>query len=439
MSNSSTIVIGGGISGLTAAYLAQRRGEQVTLVEPEVPAGLVRTKRVDGFTLELGAATLVENTDFLDLLGGLGLADKIKCPAIANYRQYVWFGGTPIEVPKAPFKLLFKSPLIAPRDRFRILRALFWGRTDCSAEQNVRDFFTKLIGSSATDNILDPILSGIYGGNLQRLCPKSVFPDLAQEVGLGKSILSYMRARRKKSGGPKKIFMLEGGNDLLVEKLRAAGFSILKDRAKSISSEGSGKFTVGLETGHSLSGSKVFLATSAAASAQIIQNLNPQFARVLEQVSTVPLIVLHFEIPTSQALLEEGFGILFPSTARAKILGVMFNSSIFPHMAPVGRKLITVCMGGAMNLEILALSDERVLADCLTELRLKLNINQPKLLSLHRWASAIPQYNMGHTAVLQGMQLLEKQHPGLHFIGADRSGVGVGDRVRVAYEANSNS
>ena len=427
------VVIGGGISGLFAAYKLAQLGLRPVLFEPKHTGGLVRTKREQGFTLETGAATLVENPEFSRLIDQLGLSNQVCYPAIQKYKQFVWYGARPEEVFRAPPKLIFSSPLIAGTDKFRILKSLAFGCGKITeADLSVREFFTQVAGRSVVDNLLDPVLRGIYGGDLGYLSAAGIFGNLWQHLRSGKNLLSYLFARR---GLPKKrIFMLKSGNDSLAQKLADSlqtWGEVRKSMVATIRASDDRQFVVTDSEGSLITTPRIVIATAGSATASFLAELDPGLAQRLAKVRTAPLVVVHLSVTKAQALIPDAFGVLLPGHAKANILGVMFNSQIFPHTAPSDRQLVTVVLGGMSKPEAISFSDKEVEALVRAELGTRFNVHDPELLSIVRWTHAIPQYEVGHLEIVAAMERFEQQNPGLLFVGADRGGVGVGDRIRV--------
>jgi len=431
-----SIIIGAGISGLTATYRLSKENKTCLLIDPADAGGLVKTRRIEGFTLELGANTFVDNDSFTHLLEELKLSDYKTKPKIEKFNQYVWHNGAPCAVPKSPPQLLSPSPLIPFSKKAAIAFKLSKKNLlpEDTKDMSIRDFFGTLIDTSVADKILNPALRGIYGGDIAKLSSRTVFPALFEHVRTGGSLLSLI----KKSKGKKKksIFMLNSGNDKLVERLLEeieAKVAILKQKATGFAWDNtSGSFVVSATDGHKYESREVYVATSGRGTAVFFDELDENFAEQLRAIQYAPVIVVHAAVPADQRLPDKGFGVLFPSSEKTELMGVMFNSELFPHMAPAGNKLITACLGGVDNTEVLKYSEDKIQRIIRNEVNKFLGIKIEKFLSTTFWPQAIPQYNVGHYKLVEYMEKLETDYPGLHFIGVDRGGVGVGDRVKMA-------
>jgi oxygen-dependent protoporphyrinogen oxidase len=159
---------------------------------------------------------------------------------------------------------------------------------------------------------------------------------------------------------------------------------------------------------------------------------------MIERMRYASLTVVHLSTPRDQRLIRDAFGMLCPAGMPENFLGVMFNSQIFPGMAPPDRHLLTVILGGAQagdsvpNENAIRAAVPRLLSELL-------DIGDVKILRTTQWARAIPQLVVGHHRVVEALDALERHFPGLVFAGVDRGGVGVSDRIRIACEAVKRS
>jgi oxygen-dependent protoporphyrinogen oxidase len=144
------------------------------------------------------------------------------------------------------------------------------------------------------------------------------------------------------------------------------------------------------------------------------------------------LVVIHAGVKKTARLPRDAFGVLFPSHSSQTFLGIMFNSVLFPHVAPEDKHLLTICLGGVHGASVFDMSDDQILALARREVGDKLGIVNLETLSVWRWKKAIPQYALGHHRIEAQMKQCENENPGIYFIGADSRGVGVPDRVKAA-------
>ncbi len=435
----STTIIGGGITGLSAAFAAMRLGEEVTLFEPQQFGGVIKTHVQHGYTLELGPNVLVDKGELGALLADLDLQNQIIYPRVARYRQLVWTSSGIYEVPKS-FTAFCRTPLLTLGDKlklpFRFLRpGLLRPR---NGDESVREFFSKLLSRRALESIVDPVLKGIYGGDIERLSARSLFPGLWASASQGDSLREYLRQRRaqRRCAGAPKIFVLRHGMTSLVNALQARlekTVQLVREPVQELRREG-GEFIV-QSFSQTVSSEQVVIATSGGHTGRYLKTLLPQLAVRFNDIEYASLAVVHAAIDREKLytnpLFRDAFGILFPAGLEDGVLGVMFNSELFPHVAPPGKHLLTICLGGREHPELADVSLEKLRERSQVILEKFLGIKNAEMLSAHVWPKAIPQYDVGHFRHIEAMKVAEQQLSGLLFLGVDHGGVGVPDRVTV--------
>lgn len=430
----STAIIGGGIAGLSVALRLANAGERPVLIEPGELGGMVRTVVEDGFTRELGPNVLVERPDIVELLSQLNLGNEVTYPSVDPYGQYVWHQGQARKVPAGALEFV-RSPLFSLRTKvslpLRILRPRVLQAPD--DDSTVLDFFSPLIGRDGVEAVLDPVLKGIYGGDAALLSARTLFPGLWGAAQSGSSVLSYMRSRPK--GGKPRIFVLRGGIQCLIHTLVPAlgeRVEIVREAATQVSRSGSG-YEVTTSTGRRIPASSCIVTTAGGATASLIRHIEPNLARQLEELEFASLTAVHLAVDRREKLIQRAFGVLCPGGMPENFLGVMFNSLIFPHMAPPDRHLLTVIVGGAQAKG--ETPDVERLKDAIPKLLGEMfGIKGAQWLGSFSWRGAIPQLIVGHHRLIDALDGAEARHPGLAFVGVDRGGVGVSDRIRVARE-----
>ena len=428
------LVIGGGITGLTCAYRLRQRGFSLALCEKARTGGLVRSKQRQGFTLECGPNIFLEKRALRTLIDELGLASSIVRPTIHFYQQHVWHDGAPAAVPRSPFNL-YQTRLIAPSFKRELIRRVLFGLAPGSEEDDctVAEYFAPVIGAHAVDALLAPAMKGIYGSSIDTLSARSVFPGLWRAGKERLQLRTFLRQRRRENGRPR-IFTLRGGIATLPERLqhyceRDKILHRVGVLALNRTPEG---FAAVLEDGEVIAARRVFVATSGPQSARYLRGLLPHVAALLNEAEAVPLVVVHLAVPATQRPLPRSFGILFPTAPGRRILGVMFNSQLFPHLAPAGQQLLTVMLGGGEDTAALQLSDADVETVVRRELTDTLGYHTVRLLQLTRWPAAIPHYPLQHYQLVEALHDAEQALPGLFFVGTDLGLPGIADRVTIA-------
>jgi oxygen-dependent protoporphyrinogen oxidase len=430
-----TAVIGGGIAGLTAAYELVKKGETPILIEPGPIGGMIRSEVRGGFTLEQGPNVVVERPDMKALISELGLEGAVRYPSVNPYGQFVWCRNHAMKVPAGLWEFV-TTPLIPLKTKLLLpirlcTPGLLLPRRD---DLTILEFFTPLLGERTVRDILDPVLKGIYGGDVEQLSARSIFPGLWASACEGMSLIGYMRRRPK--GGKPSIMVIEGGIQRVVDTLwKRLESSVERSsaRVESIERRNPSGFRLVCSDGSRLDVDNVIITPAGARLASMVEALDVDLAAKLQGVQYASLSVVHLAVPKEEKLIKDAFGVLFTAGMPEDLLGVMFNSQIFPHMAPPDKNMLTVIVGGAQarNRE----SNEGVLKERLpTLLERFLNISGAAWLQFTRWSAAIPQLKVGHYRVVEALDRVESANPGIVFAGVDRGGVGVSDRIRIARE-----
>jgi oxygen-dependent protoporphyrinogen oxidase len=310
--------------------------------------------------------------------------------------------------------------------------------------------------------IVDTSLKGIYGGNVEDLSARSIFPGLWDARKRGVSVYRYLKQKSQasrhhfdrirleligRSGDENnepldlrsgEIITLRGGNNLLpITIAKKLGESIVKGFVTKIVN-GDGYYLLSSREGREVCAKRVIFACPAGSVASLIKGLGgglssdlfSRFEEKLLSVKRAPLIVVHLGLADSFGVLpDKGFGVLFPRGEPSRLLGVMFNSQLFPHYAPKGNKLLTVCVGGVGGERILEYDDNLITKLVVSILERRLRLSKLEALKVTRWPEAIPQYEVGHWRFAAVIDELEKVVPGIYFVGEERGGVGVADRV----------
>ncbi len=432
------IVIGAGISGLSAAYFLQKQNQNFLIFEPNKIGGFIQTEHREGFQLELGPNVLVKKSFFEKFIKELQLESSIVYPEFSDYEQFVWYDNQPTKVPKKILEFI-KTDLVSVNEKINLLFKLFSKKVfKTQIDLSVFDFFKPLLGPNFLMNIFNPVMQGIYGGDIKNLSARSVFPDIWNFVAKKQSIFSYIKQKKDKP----KIFMLKNGNDFLVKKITE---SLPDDCIRNITVENVSfnqekrEFEVLTSTGEKFFAKKVFIGTSGKSTAKLFSETSNekfiQFSKKIEGLKFAPLVVVHAKTKTKKLVSEKAFGVLFPPVRESGFLGVMFNSQIFPHLKSNNDELLTICFGGVANPDICSVSEEEIKKRAISELDKCFGVKSAHVISVKYWKNAIPQYNQGHHKLNSEMANLENAFPGLHFIGSDIGGVGVANRLERVYKA----
>jgi oxygen-dependent protoporphyrinogen oxidase len=436
----TTIVVGGGMSGLVRTRALVKRGEDARLLESsERPGGAVRTERRDGFLLELGPNTVRPTAELWGLVGELGLRDETLL-ADPRLPRYVEWNGRLHALPMSPGSLV-GTRLLSARAKLRLLAEPF-RRKEAGPEESVHAFFARRLGEEVADRFIEPFVGGIFAGSSKSLSIAAAFPSLARWDRDHGSILRGAIAERKNA--PKVAPAEKPPRGLLsfregLETLPRALASDLGDRLEpgtkvdSIAPSPTGGWELKTSRGNRQA-DRVILAAPAWEAARLVRLLAPEAAEALDSIPHPFLAVAHVRLaPSSLPGPLHGFGHLVVPQEGRRILGAVWSSSLFPGRAPEGEGLVTVFLGGSRDPQAAKMSDEELKRIAVGDTAAALGAREELgVVSLTRYARSIPQYTAGHLARIAVLEETETRFPGLSFIGNYRGGVSVGDVVKGA-------
>jgi protoporphyrinogen/coproporphyrinogen III oxidase len=458
------IVIGGGLSGLTAAHrihersAALRRPIELTLLEArERVGGVIATERQDGFTLECGPDSFITNKPWgLELCERLGLRDRLIETDPSHRRSFVVRKGRLMPVPEgfvlmAPHRLgpLLTSPVLSWRGKLRMMMDLFIPRRDDQVEESLAGFVRRRLGREALERLIQPLVAGIYTADPNDLSLKATLPQfLTMEREHGSLILAGLREARnrglgrlaKKSSGARygMFVALAGGMGELPAALAAAlpPGTIRTGSAvrRIVRNEPASPWLVELLDGPPIEADAVILTTEAHAAARLIDAQDPGLALQLRAIPYASSIIVNVAYRRDQIQHPlDGFGAVVPAIEGRPILAVSFLSVKFPDRAPAGTALLRVFIGGATQPEYCDLDD-----DAITDLvRRELNdligaSGDPLFLQVGRHPRSMPQYVLGHLDHVAAIRRKLAWHPRLYLTGIAYDGVGIPDCIHAA-------
>jgi oxygen-dependent protoporphyrinogen oxidase len=448
-------IIGGGISGLSAAFfLEQRRLAGVPLEYVLYEAsprfgGVIFTERMDECLVEAGPDSfLTEKPEASELCRDLGIADQLLGSNDSQRKTYILVNGKLIAMPDGlafmiPTKMLpaALSPLFSWHTKLRIAREWFHPRLEVKNDESVASFVERHYGKEMVDRLADPLLSGVYGGDAGRLGVKAVLPRFAEmqerHGSLGKATIKSRGQAIGKDTRP--IFTsLKDGMQQLVDSI------VLRIPASYVHSNAPIKLVRPVDDGWRVSWKEntdqfdsVILAVPAYVAAESLDGSAANLASELRgiQYSSSVTVALGFDQKV-RARLPAGFGYLVPRVEGKRVLAVTFVHNKFPHRAPEDRALLRCFLGGSRDESVLKLSDNEIMQIVAKELREILGIEtEPRFARVYKWRGAMAQYNVGHLERLQRIEILRRQVPGLFLAGNAYRGIGVPDCVRAGQQA----
>ncbi len=432
-----TVVVGGGISGLSLALLLHRAEVPVTVLEADsTPGGTARTLERDGFLLETGPNSLLDRDGAVAALAtSLGL--QLRPAAASASRRSLVLGGRLRELPTAP-SAMFTSDVLPWGAKLRLLLEPFSRRGPPDVDESLGSFARRHIGRTLTATMVDALQTGIWAGDMERLSAASAFPRLvALERGYRSLVLGAIRSRRGVGAGMGRVQLssLDGGLGALSKAAAAALGTRVRLNAPALALERRGDGWSVVTPSGTVEAPRVVLSLPPTEAAGLLRPFDAGLAEALAAIPTVPVAVVHLGYRPALEPEPVGFGFLVPPRERRDILGALYVSSAFPFRAPGGGTLLTVLLGGAHRPELLARDDEGLVQAARAELSALLGVSRaPTLTQVIRWPRAIPQYNVGHAQRVASILAQASRWPGLWLGGNAYRGAGVADCVRSAGE-----
>jgi oxygen-dependent protoporphyrinogen oxidase len=440
------IIVGGGISGLTAAYTLAKAGRAVTLIErePEL-GGLLQTRQIDGCVVEAGPDSfLAAKPAATELITEVGLAGDLISSNDHQRVTYIQRHGRMVPMPDGlmmmvPTKIwpMVTTPLLSWGTKVKMGLEYFRAKPAGELpERSVSEFVRDHYGQEAVDYLAEPLLSGVYGGDPADLSVNSTltrFVDLERQYG---SLTRGTLASRRPAGGGSLFRTLKGGLHDLVRALEArmSGVERLQGVVSSVRFvEGGHEVLLG---GEWLPCRQLIIATPAWAAAELLAASSAELRDLLAQVeysSSMTVALGYRDADLHQPLT--GFGFLVPAKERESLVACTYVGRKFPHRTPEGISLLRCFLGGAGRAAVLGQSDEEVVAATRADLRRLVGVTAaPVFQSISRWPRSMAQYTVGHAGRIREIEERVKRHRGLHLIGNAYRGIGIPDCIALARE-----
>lgn len=458
------VVIGGGITGLAAAYTVQEKAGEAgaaidyLLVERDDRlGGKILTEEIDGFTVEAGPDSFLAEKPYVHQWAAkLGIEDRLMCSNEASKRTYVMAGGRLHELPEGlmglvptkivPFAL---SPLISWPGKFRMALDFILPKKKNDDDETLGSFVRRRLGQEALDKIAEPLIGGIHAGDPDKMSLKATFPRfLDMEKNYGSLIGAMLAGRRKMAavapkkpepGKPKKTFFMTftGGmaefSDALVKRLdqkkilTGKGVTAIE---KMTGPEGRTKYVVHIEGMEPVEADAVIVTAPSNDAAEMLKKVDNTIAEKLAEIphATSATVSMAFRRSDLKKPIE-AFGLVIPISEKRQIKAVTYSSTKWNNRTP-GEEyvLLRIFVGGAKNQELVMLKDEEMIRMIRRELKDILDLDaEPVMTKIYRWVKGMPQYVIGHLERVTEVEERSAKIPGLYIAGGSYRAVGIGD------------
>lgn len=404
----SSIIIGGGLAGTTIAATLLSRGKDFLLIEASKRlGGKIETLLTNEACFEFGPNSFTNQEEAIfDFLKLLDLRDEVLESTPASRYRYILKKGKIVQLPAKPPEILTTKSL-SFLGRLRFLREYFYVPKKTKDEESVIEFFSRHFGKEIALYFADPFVSGIFAGDATKLSLKEAFPTMAQAEAESSSLIRYLIKKSKTAKATPQIFQMKKGLESIFHRaLEKIGRDKVHLSEKVLKIIPEGKLIKIATNQGEYQTSNLFLTSPAYISAQCLKEGFPKASEALASIEYAPVISIHLKVPKEEIFHFNGFGILIPSIENRRILGVLWNSSVFPSLfGDQDNHYLTVYAGGMRNKE-LALENEdlieKVVCEEVQELfSLK---NPPTFIQSRKHLQAIPQYTLGYGKILQTLK-----------------------------------
>ncbi|HID23325.1 MAG TPA: protoporphyrinogen oxidase, partial [Planctomycetaceae bacterium] len=447
-------VIGGGISGLAAAYRLRelQPSWRVELFESQGRlGGVIRTVHQDGYCIELGPDSFVTQVPWgLEFCRKLGFEEELIGTNEAHRQAYVVSRGRLHLLPPglmlmAPSRIwpLVVTPLISVRGKLRMCCEPFIPRRTDGQDESLAEFARRRFGREVFERLMQPLASGIYMSDPERLSMQAAFPQFVQMerrygslIRAARDRVRRMRQRRPDDTGPRYSLFVTArrGLSTLVEAIRATLTDVairLRSPVEGLQRTEDGRWRLTVASGAEPALPEVFdgvvLAVPAAAACRLLASADEPLADLLGQIRSSGCVVVTFAFERSWVRHPlNGFGFVVPLCEGRDVVACTFSSVKYEGRAPEGRVLLRAFLGGACRAHVMELEDAELTATAYRELDELLGLaGEPLLSRVERMPGAMPQYEVNHLKRVQAIEERVAALPGLAIAGNAFRGVGI--------------
>jgi len=437
-------VVGGGIAGLAAARRLEALvpDAELTLVEGDSRlGGKILTEHAAGFLVEGGPDSFLSRKPRgPELCEELGLGGELVGRRPENARTYVRRHGELHPLPAGltgmvPTDLdaLVDNPLLSPEGRERLAAEVDLPPAPAGEDESIASFFTRRLGPEAYESLVEPLTTGIYAGDGDRLSLAATFPGLRTlELEHGSVIRGLLAQPAPSGGGLPPFVALRSGLGALVDALASGLRRTTMRTATPVAAvdRGGDGYVLTLAGGERIQADGVVLATPAFAASELLAALDHDLADAHAEISyaSSALVSLGYRDEDVPHPLD-GYGYVVPRAEGSDVLACSWTSSKWEGRAPEGSALLRVHTGRFGGRDTSAEPDDELVALAREEVGLLGIAADPSFVRVHRWPRSMPQYVLGHVERVERIEAALESHPGLTVAGAAYRGVGVPDCI----------
>ena len=443
------VIIGAGLTGLTAAAKLVQKGKDIQILEKQNRiGGQIQTHQEEGFTFESGPNTGVlsypEVAELFQELDGLCEPEMAR---EESKKRLIWKGHHFHALPAGLISGLF-TPLFDWKDKIGMIAEPF-RKKGRNPDESVGELTVRRLGRSFLDYAVDPFISGIYAGDPMKLVTRHALPklyNLEQDYG------SFIRGAVAKARQPKterdrlatkKVFSMHGGLQQLVDALgKRIGKERITLQAENLkvspyNDQWEVSFTDPEGKNHTIRCRKVITTTGSYELPALLPFIKEESMKQINNLTYAPVLQVSVGYKLFLGSCPQAFGGLVPSCENQSILGVLFPSACFTNRVPGNGTLLSFFIGGARHPEYLEKSDEEIrsiIRNSINEMLPFPKDLEPDIVRIFRHDQAIPQYAVNSDERFHAIDAVEQEYPGLIIGGNIKGGIGMADRIRQAID-----
>ena len=456
-------IVGGGISGLAAAYTLEKLRPggtpvEYTLFESSARlGGVIQTDCRDGYVIEAGADSFLSAKSWArNLCEEIGLGHQLIYSRDHERKTYIVVRGQLVPIPDGmqfmvptSSRAVMASRLFSVGTKLRFLNEyLNPGKfKTASDDESVESFVARHFGDEVVDRLAEPLLAGIYGGEASNMSVRSVLPMMVKmEEEHGSLICAALAARRDRSASSHPLFTsLRGGMGTLVEALVS---KLQPNCLRTKSPVQQARYQEGWRLtvdGREELFDSLILAVPAYVAAALLRgrSANPDGGLAeqlggIEYTSSIAIALGYKveDVQRTKAKLPSGFGFLVPRSEGKRMMACTFVHQKFDHRVPEGGLLLRTFFGGKRNQDLMNLPETELVAVARRELRAIMRWDvEPELTRIYRWSRVMAQYEVGHGGRMKAIEQFARELPHFHLAGNAYQGIGIPDCIRSGEKA----
>jgi protoporphyrinogen/coproporphyrinogen III oxidase len=443
------VVVGGGITGLTTAYYLQKEAREkslqieVKLIEASKRlGGVIQSVKRDGFMIEKGPDSIIARKQSgMKLIKEVGLQDKViantagKSYILVNGQLHTMPEGSFMGIPTRVTPFAF-SGLFSPFGKLRAAGDFILPKGKVQSDQSLGAFFRRRLGDEVVENLIEPLLSGIYAGDIDKLSLMALFPnfyEMEQEhrslvLGLKKTMPAPPKSAQKKPSKKGMFISLSTGLESLIEELekRLNEGSVMKGHAVERVVRNADNYSVILSNGHVQEADSVVIATEHFYAQKMLAGY--PFMDIFKAMPSTSVANVAMAFPKSSIKLDiDGTGFIVSRNSDFRITACTWTHKKWPGSAPDEMALLRCYVGRPDDQAVVDMSDEGIIEIALKDLKKTMDITEKPLFHIvTRWRKSMPQYTVGHLERMEDVKKsLTKELPGVFLAGGSFEGVGI--------------